>query len=139
MQHLTRAVGSAAKVIRRAGQEGDYDVEFFMQVHAPEAQALAFQGLLARDPDVAKYQFLNHADAYEEFKKLFANQPTLIKNETPAGLPESFRVLVRDGASRAAVVRRYEHQPGVDQVNYSANPFADPRLVTVEPACPKNP
>ena len=70
------------------------ELEIFMQVKASDAQIDAVQQpARSRIPNVKSFRFLDHQDAYNEFKKLFADQPVLVENETPAGLPTSFRVV----------------------------------------------
>ena len=40
------------------------------------------------------YRFLDHDDAYAEFKKLFADQPVLVENDDARrACPTSFRVV----------------------------------------------
>ena len=46
----------------------------------------------------------------------FADQPELIRNESPAGLPESFRITLRDDVRPAGVAQNVRGLPGVDQV-----------------------
>jgi hypothetical protein len=92
--------------------------EIFMKVRATAAQAQAVQARLDRDPDVDQYTFLSHRDAYNQFRKLFADQQQLITSEPAdgSGLPESFRLDLREGASPNAVVARYHNLSGVDEV-----------------------
>ena len=112
-QQLTAATRTHATVlpIRHVS-----DIEVFMSLTAPQAAVAAIRDVVAIDPDVVKHTFVDHHAAFEEFKRLFADQPLLIENETPAGLPESFRVDVRDGASITSVAARYQDLPGVKQV-----------------------
>src|SRR6476646_9020999 len=66
------------------------ELEIFMQVKASDRQIAAVRDQLKTNPNVKSQRFFNHEDAYREFKKLFADQPVLVENETPAGLPTSF-------------------------------------------------
>jgi len=93
--------------------------EIFMRVKATAEEAQAVKTRLDRDTDVATFQFLDHKAAYEEFKRLFADQADLIGSEPAdgSGLPESFRIELREGASPADIARRYGNLPGVDMVN----------------------
>jgi hypothetical protein len=139
LHQLKDAVGNRALVRETGGRHDGFDLELFMQVHASDAQTAAVNALLKRDPDVVKIRFLDHQDAYAEFKKLFADQPVLIENQKPDGLPESFRVQLRDGVSRASFAKRYRRRPGVDTVPVSSNPFADPIFGTDTRHCPPRP
>ena len=111
---LTATIGANASV--QSFVAGAPDAEIFMHVKASDAQVLAVRADLGHEPDVTKVTFLDHQAAYGVFKKLFADQPVLIQDETPADLPESFRIEVRAGEPIDALVNRIEHLPGVAQV-----------------------
>jgi hypothetical protein len=129
LAQLTATIGATASVqsfITRAP-----DAEIFMEVKATDAQVLAVKTDLAHEPDVTKITFLDHQAAYREFKKLFADQPVLIQDETPASLPESFRIELRTGLPTSGLLGRLEHLPGVTQVN---TPEVDVHSLTRIPA-----
>src|SRR5205823_292172 len=69
---LTAALGGDASV-RPVRLEKPLP-ELFMTVRATEEQRRAVQRQLDQDPDISKYRFLSHVDAYNEFKRLFADQ-----------------------------------------------------------------
>jgi hypothetical protein len=114
ISRLISAIGTTASV-QSLGQS-DVDVEVFMVVPATAAQVAAVHARIGRDGDVIKDTYLDHQAAYAEFKKLFHDQPVLIQNATPASLPESFQIELRDGASSEQVASRYRHLPGVQSV-----------------------
>ncbi len=95
-------------------------LEIFMQVKASEAQTGNVRSMLEHDPNVKSYKFLNHDDAYAEFKRLFADQKILVENETPEGLPESFRVVPKTPQLTSVVGDAYKNVPGVDTINTPA-------------------
>ena len=121
LRQLMGATKSIATVQSNGKQ--NFDMEVFMQLKATHAQAGTVRDELASDADVVSYRYIDHRDAYHEFKKLFADQPALIENETPAGLPESFRIEVTDGTSLKSLERRLRTLPGVNQVNTPAYNF----------------
>jgi hypothetical protein len=92
--------------------------EIFMAVRAKPSSTSAVRTKLESDPDVVKYRFLDHQDAYDEFKRLFADQPDLLKAEPSDGshLPESFRLDLRAGAALETVAARYRRMPGVQDI-----------------------
>jgi hypothetical protein len=144
LQKLTSEIGTDAKV--RGLRQGNLRIqtEIFMDLKASESEIRALAERLKTDPDIVSYRFLNHRDAYNEFKKLFADQPVLIQNQKPDSLPESFQLQVRDGVPLDAVAKRYENLPGVDTVNtpsalFGDYPFAKPNLVPDTQACAKTP
>jgi len=96
------------------------ELEIFMKVKASKSQTQSVADQLHSDPSVKSYRFLNHDDAYAEFKKLFADQPVLVENETPAGLPESFRVVPKTPQLTSTIGNEFQNVPGVDQINTPA-------------------
>jgi hypothetical protein len=92
------------------------DFEIFLHVNAAPAQVASLANRLRADRTVAKVDFLDHAAAYNEFKRDFADQPALIQSTTPADVQESFRVTLVRGVSPEATSARYERLAGVDTV-----------------------
>ena len=112
-RHLEAALGTNA-TLQTMGRP--FDVEVFMQVHATTTQVATVRQRLELDPAVSSLTFISHQDAYDQFKQEFADQPELIRNESPAGLPESFRITLRDDVRPAGVAQNVRGLPGVDQV-----------------------
>jgi hypothetical protein len=128
VEQLTSAVGSAATVKdfgELSGRPADNDLEIFMRVNACDAQIKAVRDAVERDPDVESFRFFTKEDALKEFRKLFADEPTLIENTTASVMPTSFRLRVRDGVLPWAFASRYEHLAGVMGTNAQSNPFAN--------------
>src|SRR6476619_398714 len=96
------------------------ELEIFMQVKASTNQIDAVEATLKANPGVKSYRFLAHDDAYAEFKKLFADQPVLVENETPEGLPTSFRVVPKTPQLTSSIGNEFQNVPGVDQINTPA-------------------
>jgi cell division transport system permease protein len=95
------------------------ELEIFMNVDANQQQIDAVQadldGLIA-DKQVRDYRFLSKQDAYEEFKRIFNDQPALVESTTADALPTSYRVAPTKAELTAAVAARFEAIPGVDEV-----------------------
>jgi cell division transport system permease protein len=96
------------------------ELEIFMQVHAGDNQISAVRAQLKSDPNVKSFRFLTHQDAYNEFKRLFADQPVLVENETPAGLPTSYRVVPTKPQLTSVIAGEFQNVPGVSAVNTPA-------------------
>jgi cell division transport system permease protein len=96
------------------------ELEIFMQVKASKSQIAAVETQLKSSPSVKSYRFFDHDAAYREFKKLFADQPVLVENETPAGLPTSFRVVPIKPQLTTAIGNEFQNVPGVKQINTPA-------------------
>jgi cell division transport system permease protein len=95
-------------------------LEIFMQVKATSTQIGEVRKQLLQDPDVKSFHFLNHDDAYNEFKKIFNDQPVLWQNITPDQLPTSFRVVPKSPQLTQRVDEAFSNVPGVKQVNTPA-------------------
>jgi len=97
-------------------------LEIFMQVKATQEQTKNVESMLHNDPNVKSFRFLDHQEAYNEFKRLFQDQQTLVEAENPdgSGLPESFRVAPKTAELTTVVGNEFENVPGVDQINTPA-------------------
>jgi len=98
-------------------------IEVFMEVKATSAAIHAVRARLDRDHRVGTYDFVSHEAAYERFKLDFADQPQLVKGETPAGLPTSFDVFLRSGENATKWAADYRGFFGVDQVLTPTDPL----------------
>jgi cell division transport system permease protein len=93
------------------------ELEIFMNVEATDSQVAAVREELSSDRDlVASFKFLSKQDAYEEFKRIFQDQPDLVENVDPESLPESFRVVPREAELTATIANRFSGRAGVDEV-----------------------
>jgi cell division transport system permease protein len=100
--------------------KGGVRAEIFMIVKATDPQIEGVRAKLAKDADVKSFKYFDKKAALKEFKKIFSTDPDLVKNITADALPVSFRVVPRKAELTAVVQRRYEVEPGVDQVSTPA-------------------
>lgn len=100
--------------------KGGVRAEVFMIVKATDQQIEGVRAKLAKDPDVKSFKYFDKQAAFREFKKIFKDDPDLVKNITASALPPSFRVVPRKAELTEVVQRRYENEPGVDQVSTPA-------------------
>jgi cell division transport system permease protein len=91
-------------------------LEIFMNTDATQGQIQAVQKALDNDPNVRDYRFLTKQDAYEEFKRLFRENPDLIETVQPDRLPTSYRVAPQRAELTRLVADTYNTSPGVDEV-----------------------
>jgi cell division transport system permease protein len=108
---LSRWVGHGTERIK-----GGVRLEIFMNVDATETQITDVRTALDDDPDVKSFKYFDKQAAYEEFKRIFRKDPDLVKNITPEALPTSFRIVPDQAELTDAIQRRFEAQPGVDDV-----------------------
>lgn len=94
------------------------DVEVFMRVGATDAEIGGVRAAIAQAPGVREFAYLDQDAAYEEFSRIFRDDPDLVANMSPSQLPVSFRVAVTPPIHAHA--RRLDttlsFRPGVDDV-----------------------
>jgi cell division transport system permease protein len=108
---LSRWVGHGTERIK-----GGVRLEIFMNVDATQDQINTVQTELTNDPDVKSFRFFDKEAALEEFKRIFRKDPDLVKNITADALPTSFRIVPERAERTNAIQRRFETQPGVEDV-----------------------
>lgn len=94
----------------------DVEVSVFLQKQVSPSQQAHIGDLLAHMPEVGSVHFESQQEAYERFKRIFANQEALVQNITPDALPASFRVKLKDPQQFAVVAQRLVGQPGIDKI-----------------------
>jgi cell division protein FtsX len=93
------------------------DVEIFMEVDATPEEVAAVRARLDADVRFVTVTHLTKQDAYDEFRRVFRDEPELLGNVSPESLPESFRLTVVDRRSRHdALAEELERGEGVDEV-----------------------
>jgi cell division transport system permease protein len=95
-------------------------MELFMNVEATPAQIRAARSAIRRSRAVDAFAFVSQADAFREFRRLFADQPDLVTTTDQRTLPASFQIKPVDGAQRARLIRSLEQLAGADEVKTSA-------------------
>jgi cell division transport system permease protein len=92
------------------------ELEIFMNVRATQGQIDSVNRALNNDQDVRSARYLTKEDAYEEFRRLFRDQPDLVQTTDAEALPSSYRVAPEEAELTETVAARYSTQPGVDEV-----------------------
>jgi len=68
-------------------------------------------------PQVVSFTYVSQAQAYEQFKQLFRNEPVMLSFVQPGDLPASFEVKMKNAeADSVPVTDALLGQPGVDSV-----------------------
>jgi cell division protein FtsX len=83
-----------------------------MHVGATTEQLAETKAQVRADPGVASLHLLTSADAFREFRCLFAGDPDH-RRVTAEDLPASFRVRTRPGTDVTGVADRLQSLPGV--------------------------
>jgi len=92
------------------------EFEVFMTVNPTEEQVEEVRQELESDQRVKRFFFLTKEDAYEEFKRLFADKPDLVSETSAEALPPSFRVAPRNVEDTQDLKAQYSTLAGVDVV-----------------------
>jgi cell division transport system permease protein len=66
--------------------------------------------------EVSTIKYESKQQAFERFKRIFANQPALTQNVSPDALPASFRVKLKDPTKFEVVSAQLQGQPGIERV-----------------------
>jgi cell division transport system permease protein len=104
------------------GLRSDVQLFVYMNPAATQEQIDAVDRELDNSPQVEEVDFFDMERSYEEFKRLFKEQPDLVSTITPEDLPQSFRI--KPSSSDADVVTALgdtlEAKEGVLRVEYAA-------------------
>lgn len=98
-----------------------YDVAVFPHDATTREELAALRDELESDDDVASIRFVSAAEAYEEFKDYYADQPELWENLPEDALPSSFRVKLVEGSDAKAALRRFRSLEHVDAVRAASD------------------
>ena len=94
------------------------EVSIFLSKDITDAQRQNLSESLKSDPLVRAdgVQYEDKAQAYANFKELYADAPDLLSAVKPDQLPESFRVKLKDPEQYQQVYDKYKDTEGIDQI-----------------------
>lgn len=103
------------------GLRSDVQMFVYMNPTATEDQIDSVRTSLDENPQVESITFLDREATFEEFQRLFADQPDFVTAIRPEELPQSFRVKPSstDADVVAAVGSEFENMTGVLRVEYA--------------------
>ncbi len=103
------------------GLRSDVQMFVYMNPSATQEQIDSVNTSLQDNPQVESVTFLDQDATYEEFKRLFADQPDFVESINPEELPQSFRVkpTSTDADVVSAVGTEFENMTGVYRVEYA--------------------
>jgi len=94
---------------------GGATLQVYMNTEATQEQIDDIAAELEDDPEVRNSRYCDKPCAYEEFKRLFRNDPDLVESTEPAALPASFIVTPTDAELTPVLKERYATLTGVDE------------------------
>lgn len=103
------------------GLRSDVQMFVYMNPTATEEQIDSVRSSLEDNPQVESITFLDREATFEEFQRLFEDQPDFVDAIRPEELPQSFRVkpTSTDADVVAAVGSEFESMTGVLRVEYA--------------------
>jgi len=103
------------------GLRADVEMSVFMNPSATQEQIDSVSSSLEENPQVDTVEFLDEAATFEEFQRLFKDQPDLLSALKPEDLPQSFRVKPTntDADVVSGVGAEFEKLGGVLRVVYA--------------------
>ena len=108
-------------------QEGDHIIVFLNDV--PDQTELSLQEEVAGWSEVATVTYCDKACAYQEFKEMFADQPSLL-NVDPSILPASLRIKLHNIDTYKDVTYRLIGNPAIRRVVTASEQFDQLSAVT---------
>jgi len=104
------------------GLRSDQQLFIYMNPVATPEQTAAIKKSLDDSPQVSSVDFYDRTGTFEEFKKLFKEQPDLLSSVKAEDLPTSFRVKPKstDADVVSSLGDSFDSQPGVLRVAYAA-------------------
>ncbi|AVT30366.1 MULTISPECIES: permease-like cell division protein FtsX [unclassified Plantactinospora] len=94
----------------------DIEVSIFLDAGVTEAQRTELQTALEGDPLVREVKYESKQEAYERFRKLFADSPDLVEAVQAEKLPESFRVNLVNPEQYEQILDNYKDREGIDDI-----------------------
>ena len=98
---------------------GGVELSIFMQPDATPAQSDTVERQLSQMPEVKKVTYVGQDTAYDEFKRMFANEPDMVESVTAKDLPPSYRVVPRRAELVDRIGERFRNTEGVRKVVFA--------------------
>jgi cell division transport system permease protein len=112
---LMRQATNRAAVQWRGGVE----LSIFLQPNVTPNVSDAIGHELATMPQVKRVRYVDKAQAYQEFKTMFATSPDLVNSLSVADMPPSYRVVPTRAEDVEAIGNQFTNKPGVKEVVYA--------------------
>ena len=101
--------------------EGKVEVSVFLRNDVTAGELDGLRSDLAGMPEIETFTYVSQTQAYQEFKKQFADQPELYEELPKDSLPASFRISLVDASQAEEVAARVDGSPGIDDVNFGGD------------------
>jgi cell division transport system permease protein len=99
--------------------KGNVELSIFMKADASQLELESIDRQLKSMPEVKSYRYVSKPEAFEEFKKIFANEPDVRDSLTVEQIPPSYRVVPKEAEQTKIIGQRFEDTAGVFRVSYA--------------------
>jgi cell division transport system permease protein len=98
---------------------GNVELSIFMKPDAGPEESEAINRQLRAMPEIRRYHYVGKPEAFEEFKKIFANEPDVRDAITVDQIPPSYRVVPKEAEQTKLIGDRFDNTAGVLRVSYA--------------------
>jgi cell division transport system permease protein len=98
---------------------GNVELSIFMRPDVLPEQSEAVDRQLKAMPEVRRFHYVSKPEAFDEFKKIFANEPDVRDAITVDQIPPSYRVVPREAEQTKLVGQRFANTAGILRVSYA--------------------
>ncbi len=98
--------------------EAKVEISAYLLDDATEGEIQTLTRDVSQMPEVENVTYVSKADAFEEFKTLYEDQPEFWQTLPPDSLPASLRIKLTDAKHTEVVASRIEGAPGVEEVRF---------------------
>ena len=98
---------------------GNVELSIFMKPDASPPQSEDIDRQLKAMPEISRYNYVSKPEAFEEFKKIFANEPDVRDAITVEQIPPSYRVVPKEAEQTKLIGDRFDNTAGVLRVSYA--------------------
>ena len=98
---------------------GNVELSIFMKPDASPPESEAVDRQLKAMPEVRRFHYVSKPEAFDEFKKIFANEPDVRDAITVDQIPPSYRVVPREAEQTKLIGDRFANTAGILRVSYA--------------------
>jgi len=95
------------------------ELSIFMKPDATAPESEAIDRQLKAMPEVKRYKYVSKPEAFDEFRKIFANEPDVRDSLTVEQIPPSYRVVPKQAEQTKLIGERFRDTAGVFRVSYA--------------------
>lgn len=92
------------------------EVSIFLRDDASTQEVRGLNQTIGGMPEVQEHHFESKEQAYQRFRELFKDSPTIIENVGPEALPESYRVKLKDPEKFSVIRARLAGEPAIAEI-----------------------